>query len=59
MLEGQSTVVGEIYCDKNFELSGTVKGSVLTKGFIANQFGSVYKNHIYNGKIIAGDFLEI
>ena len=58
VLEEQSTVLGEVYCNKNLELLGTVKGSVYTNGFIANQFGSVYKNHIYNGKIIAEDLPE-
>ncbi|WP_117885634.1 hypothetical protein [Aureibaculum luteum] len=55
VIEEQSTVMGEVYCSKNMELLGMVKGSVYTKGFIASQFGSVYKNHIYNGKIIAID----
>jgi hypothetical protein len=52
ILEENSKVVGEVYCDKNFELKGDVYGSVYTNNFIAAQFGSVYQNHIYNGNII-------
>jgi hypothetical protein len=55
VLEEQSVVIGEVYCNQNFELKGTVKGSVYNKQFIAKQFGSIYKNHIYNGKIISND----
>ena len=55
VLEENTLITGEVYCNQNIELKGTVKGSVYTKGFIANQFGSVYKNHIYNGKILSND----
>ncbi len=47
-----SQIYGEVYCDKNIELRGEVNGSVFTNGFIAKQYGAVYKNHIYNGRII-------
>lgn len=55
IIDENAVVTGEVYCNKNIELKGTIKGSVYTKGFIANQFGSVYKNHIYNGKILGND----
>ncbi|MCF6347006.1 MAG: hypothetical protein L3J20_01740 [Flavobacteriaceae bacterium] len=55
VLEENTVITGEVYCNQNIELKGTVKGSIYTKGFIANQFGSVYKNHIYNGKILNSD----
>ena len=51
-IEENARVTGEVYCDQNIELKGQVTGSVYTMGFIANQNGSVYQNHIYNGKII-------
>ena len=44
-------LMGELYCNQNTELKGSVYGSVFSKNFIANQFGSIYQNHIYNGKI--------
>lgn len=50
-IEENACVIGEVYCSQNIELKGMVKGSVYTKGFIANQNGSIYQNHIYNGKI--------
>lgn len=46
-----SVLIGELYCNQNTELKGTVFGTVFAKNFIANQFGSIYLNHIYNGKI--------
>ncbi len=51
VLEYNAEVVGEIYCNQNLELKGNVYGSVFTSNFIANQFGSVYQNHIYNATI--------
>lgn len=56
LLEENATIVGEVYCERNFELKGTVKGMVYTDSFIATQFGSVYINHIFNGRIIATEF---
>ena len=54
-IEENALITGEVYCDQNIEIKGEVSGSVYTKGFIANQNGSVYQNHIYNGKIIIDD----
>lgn len=51
LLEEGTEVYGELYCDKNIELKGSVYGQVVCHGFIAKQFGSVYQNHIYNGYI--------
>lgn len=45
-------ITGEVYCEKNLELLGTVYGSVYTSAFIAKQAGSVYLNHLYNGQIL-------
>ncbi|MCK5677018.1 MAG: hypothetical protein KAH72_00890 [Flavobacteriaceae bacterium] len=50
-IKENACVIGEVYCSQNIELKGMVKGSVYTKGFIANQNGSIYQNHIYNGEI--------
>ena len=50
-LQEASVLIGELYCNQNTELKGTVYGTVFAKNFIANQFGSIYLNHIYNGKI--------
>ncbi|MCF2875154.1 MULTISPECIES: hypothetical protein [unclassified Tenacibaculum] len=46
-----SIVTGDVYCNKNLELLGTVYGSVYTSSFITLQFGSTYTNHIYHGVI--------
>ncbi len=56
--ESNTTIKGEVYCNGNFELKGTVIGSVFTKGFISNQFGSIYQNHVYNGNILTTNFPE-
>jgi cytoskeletal protein CcmA (bactofilin family) len=44
-------VTGEIYCEQNLELRGTVYGSVYTDNFIIKESGSIYQNHLFNAKI--------
>ncbi|WP_136667687.1 hypothetical protein [Flavobacterium sp. H122] len=51
ILEEESKIKGQVYCQGSFELKGTVSGSVFTKEFVANQAGSTFVNHIYNGII--------
>lgn len=51
ILSKNATVTGEIYCNQNLEILGSVFGSVYTNNFITKQFGSTYVNHIYNGVI--------
>lgn len=51
VLEKEAQVKGQVYCNGNFELRGTVSGSVYTKQFLANQAGSIFVNHIYEGVI--------
>ena len=50
-LKEKATVIGEVYCNQNIELQGTVLGTVYAHNFVAKQFGSIYQNHIYNGQI--------
>lgn len=52
-IENNASIYGELYCNQNTELKGQVTGSVYANAFIANQFGSIYQNHIYNGTINA------
>lgn len=52
LVESQSFVHGEVYCEANLELKGAVYGSVYTDGFVAKANGSNYQNHIYNGQIL-------
>lgn len=52
-----STVTGEVYCDGNLELRGTVNGTVYTNLFITNDNGSIYVNHLYDA-IINSDALH-
>ncbi|WP_442845046.1 hypothetical protein [Leeuwenhoekiella sp. H156] len=46
-----ASIYGEIYCEQSLELKGNVYGSVLTRTFVSREFGSVYRNHIYDGTI--------
>jgi len=59
-IEEGAIITGEVYCEKNLELKGTVKGAVFTGNFIARENGGVYVNHLYNGTIeadaLAGQF---
>ncbi len=48
-----ATITGEVYCNKNLELLGTVNGFVYTGNFITRQSGGAFINYIYNGKIDA------
>ena len=50
-LEKDSQIVGQVYCQGNFELRGKVSGSVYTKQFVTNVAGSIYMNHLYNATI--------
>lgn len=58
-IDESTTINGEVYCNQNLELLGTVNGSVFTSGFVANQSGSSYQNHLYNGKIILSNLPEV
>lgn len=51
VLEKQAKIKGQVYCQGNFELKGTVSGSVFTRQFMANLSGSVFVNHIFDGTI--------
>ncbi len=57
-IDDNTIITGEVYCNRNLELLGAVHGSVYTSGFVANQSGSVYQNHIYNGTIIVDELPE-
>lgn len=50
-IENEALVAGEIYCSNNLELLGSVDGTVYTRNFILNAFGSIYQNYIYNARI--------
>ena len=50
-INDNSTIWGELYCEQNLELKGEVIGSVTTNAFMALEGGSIYQNHLYNGKI--------
>lgn len=52
-INSTSQITGEIYCEGNLELKGRINGSVYTRGFVANEFGSIYQNHLYNAVIDA------
>lgn len=52
MIAAGAEIIGEVYCEGSTELLGTVKGSLYTARFVADQYGSIYMNHIYNGKVL-------
>lgn len=53
LIKEKATIIGEIYCNQNIELLGTVNGTVYANNFITKQYGTIYQNHIFNGTIIA------
>ena len=52
IIEDKVIIKGEVYCNTNIELKGTVYGTVYASNFIAKQSGSVYQNHLYNATIV-------
>ncbi|WP_159090729.1 hypothetical protein [Aquimarina aquimarini] len=57
-IASNATVIGEVYCQGNVDFQGTVLGSLYAQQCIARQSGSVYLNHIYNGKILLNPVLD-
>ncbi|MBW1296907.1 polymer-forming cytoskeletal protein [Aquimarina litoralis] len=51
-------VIGEIYCDGNIEFSGVVKGSLYAQQFVTKASGSIYLNHLYNGKVLKNPIIK-
>lgn len=51
LLAEDSFVEGNVYCEGYTELKGTVSGSLYTRYFVANNRGSLYINHICNGRV--------
>jgi hypothetical protein len=51
ILQENSLIKGEVYCEENLELNGNVDGSVYTANFILPRFGTIYQNHLYNSEI--------
>ena len=49
-------ILGEVYCEGNFELKGEVWGSVYTHQFVSNTAGTIFINHLYNAKISTKSF---
>ncbi len=50
-IDTNAKIVGEVICQGNTELLGTVIGEVYTNNFITKQSGTRYVNHLYNGVI--------
>lgn len=49
-------IMGEVYCEGNLELKGSVWGSIYTHQFVSNTAGTIFINHLYNAKISSKDF---
>ncbi len=53
LISKNASVTGEVYCEKNLELNGSVSGTVLTNSFVSLENGNVYQNHLNGGVINA------
>lgn len=51
-----SKIIGEVYCQGNFELIGSVFGTVYTNQFVSNTAGTIFVNHLYNATITSENF---
>ncbi len=47
----EAHVLGQVYCQGNFELNGSLKGSVFTTNFLLATPSGIYENHILNGEV--------
>lgn len=54
----KALIEGELYCEGNIEMYGTVQGTVYAHRFVTNKFGSIYVNHIFNGSILGKTLSE-
>lgn len=52
-IQENAIITGEVYCNKNLELLGSVYGTIYTNNFIVKKSGGIYSNHIYNGIVNA------
>jgi cytoskeletal protein CcmA (bactofilin family) len=55
-VEDKTKIIGEVYCEGNFELKGEVWGSVFSHQLVSNTAGTIFINHLYNAKIASTDF---
>ncbi|RZS98808.1 hypothetical protein [Aquimarina brevivitae] len=51
-IDPEVMITGEVYCQGNLDMLGTVQGALYTQQFTANQSGSIYLNHLYNTKVL-------
>ncbi|GGB73394.1 hypothetical protein GCM10007424_11630 [Flavobacterium suaedae] len=51
-------IKGEVYCEGNLELKGKVAGTAYVNLFVANEGGTVFVNHLYNGSISSSELPE-
>lgn len=56
LLDDESVLIGQVYCEGNLEIKGAVSGSVYTRQFLVNQRGSIFINHLYNATLDTVDF---
>ena len=57
-IEPDTEIKGEVYCQGNLDIQGTVYGSLYANQFTANQSGSIYLNHLYNTKVLVNPVEE-
>jgi hypothetical protein len=50
-IASNTTLIGQLYCEKSLELKGNIVGSVFTDSFMALENGNIYQNHLYKGTI--------
>jgi hypothetical protein len=50
-IQKNALIYGDVYCTNNLQLFGKIEGSVYTKRFISNTYGSIYINHLFNATI--------
>ena len=57
-IEDKARVEGQVYCEQNLELQGTVFGTVYTNNFLVKSNGTTYQNHLYDAEINNNELTE-
>ena len=58
LIEKDAVFEGAIYAQGAVEIKGEVTGSIYTHYFVAKEFGNIYRNHIYSGRIVTKDIKD-
>ncbi|WP_299272399.1 hypothetical protein [uncultured Psychroserpens sp.] len=57
-IEDNTIIEGQVYCEQNLDLRGTVYGTVYANNFLVKENGTTYQNHLYHAEINSNELTE-